>query len=679
MKCSYKINGLDCPNCANKIETKLNEHSEIKKATLNYSKLTLSVVTDKKDNVKELIESIARTVEPDFKLLDINSNNKLDIKIDLLKLIIGIILCLSGMFIFKGIISKILIIFAYIILLSKVFIKAIKLLKKLTIDENLLICISCIGAYLTNNIHEGLMVIVLYDIGKVLEQIAVNNSRKSIADLMNIKPVYANKLDKDEIVKLNPEEIKVGDTIRVLKGEKIPLDGTVIKGESRLDTSSLTGEAKLLKVSINSQVLSGSINMGDVIDIKVTNSYNDSTVAKILELVENASDRKAKTETFVAKAAKIYTPTVLGLAILFVTISLLFTNMPANVAIYRALVFLVISCPCAIAISVPLSYFSGIGASSKAGILIKGSDYLDALSNIKEIIFDKTGTITTGEFTSYEIKVIDNNYTKEDIIKYLVSGEVLSNHPIAVSITKLFKDSSKYKNITNFKEISGKGIEYDLKDKHIKIGSSTFCKSKNKDNAIYINIDNKNIASIMLYDGIKKEVKPLIKKLHNLGITTKIFTGDNKEYSLMVAKDIGIDDVYYELLPQDKFKLLEDEIAKYDNHVAFVGDGINDAPALARSSIGISLGTIGSASAIEASDVVIMNDDLNKIPVAIDLAKYTNKIIKENLIFALGTKLLVLILSAIGIASMWQAVFADTGLTLLTILNTTRILRRKTR
>lgn len=679
MKCSYKINGLDCPNCANKIETKLNNHPDIKKATLNYSKLTLSVVTEKNDNIKELIESIALSVEPDFKLLDINTNSKLDIKLDIIKLIIGIVLCLFGMFLFSGIISKILIVLAYIILLSKVFVKAIKLLTKLTLDENLLITISCIGAYFTNNIHEGLMVIILYNIGKILEQIAVNNSRKSITELMNIKPIYANKIVNDEIIKINPEDIKVGDTIRVLKGEKIPLDGIIIKGSSVIDTSSLTGESKPLKANINSNILSGSINTGNVIDIKVTNSYNDSTVAKILELVENATDRKAKTETFVAKAAKIYTPTVLGLAILFIIISLLFTSINPSDAIYRALVFLVISCPCAIAISVPLSYFSGIGKSSKEGILIKGSDYLDALANIKEIIFDKTGTITTGEFTSYKINIIDSNYNEDDIIKYLVSGEALSNHPIAISLIKLFNKAEKYKNIKNFKEISGKGIEYDINSNHIKIGSSSFCNNKTKNNAIYINLNNKNIASIILYDGIKKEIKPLINKLHDRSIITKIFTGDSKEYSQIVAKDIGIDDVYSELLPQDKFKLLESEIEKYDNHVAFVGDGINDAPALARSSIGISLGQIGSASAIEASDVVIMNDDLDKILTAIDISKYTNKIIKENLIFALGTKILVLILSAVGIASMWQAVFADTGLTLLTILNTTRILRKKTK
>ena len=677
MKYSYRINGLDCANCAAKIEKKLNDCSEFEKASVNFSKLTVSVIA--KSNPKDLIERIAREVEPDFKLIDETNKDNKKIYIDIIKLFIGLLLGILGMFLFKGLILQLFIILSYIILLSKVIIKAIKLLIKKTIDENLLISISCIGAYLTNNIHEGLMVIVLYDIGKILESIAVNNSRKSIAELMNIKPKYANIVMNDEIIKVAPEDVKAGDIIRVLKGENIPLDGVIIKGNTKIDTSSLTGESKLLKVGINDNVMSGSINTGDVIDICVSNTYNDSTVSKILELVENASDRKAKTETFVAKAAKIYTPTVLILAILLVVILSLFTSLSFGDAIYRALVFLVISCPCAIAISVPLSYFSGIGATSKEGILIKGSDYLDALSYIKEIIFDKTGTITTGEFTDYQINILDNKFTEEDIIKYLVTGEKLSNHPIAKSIVNLFDNTKAIKGIKDFKEITGKGIEYKIDSNFVKIGSSTFCKSNNKDNAIYVNLNNKNIANIILYDGIKKEVKKTINELHKRGIVTKIFTGDNKEYAQVVAKEIGVDQVYYELLPQDKFKLLEEEIKKYDNHVAFIGDGINDAPALARSSVGISLGGIGSESAIEASDIVIMNDKLDKIITAIDYSKFTNKIIKENLIFAIGTKVLVLILSAIGVASMWQAVFADTGVTLLTILNTTRILKKKTK
>lgn len=677
MKYKYKLSGLDCPNCAHKIECKLNEHKDIDSASVNFSKLMVTVTTNSKADIKDIVTKVSKEIEPDVVVLDIDESGKDKIYFDVIKIVIGLLLGILGGFVLKGTIAKIMIILAYIILLSKVFLKAIKQIRNLIIDENLLITISCVGAYLTNNIHEGLMVIVLYDIGKVLESIAVNNSRKSIKELMNIKPEYASVLKDNEYIKVNPEEVKICDTIRILTGENIPLDGIILNGQAKIDSSSLTGESKLVKVNVGDKVLSGSICTEGILEIKVTNTYENSTVARILDLVETATDRKAKTETFVSKAARIYTPTVLILAILTVIFLPIIFDVAVRDSLYRALVFLVISCPCAIAISVPLSYFSGLGASSKLGILIKGSDYLDAFGNIKEIIFDKTGTITTGEFSNYELSIIDNDYSKEDIIKYLVTGEKLSNHPIATSIIKLFPDIKEYSKITNFKEISGKGIEYKLNNNLVKIGSSTFCGNKKKDNAIYININDNNIGKILLYDGIKKEVKKTVNMLRNLGIITKIFTGDSKEYAKVVAKEVGIDEVYSELLPQDKFKLLEEEIDKYDNHVAFVGDGINDAPSLARANVGISLGGISSDSAVEASDVVIMDDKLDKIITGINISRFTNRIIKENLIFAIGTKILVLLFSIFGLASMWQAVFADTGVTLITILNTTRILKRK--
>ena len=677
MKYKYKLSGLDCANCAHKIECRLNEHKDIDNASVNFSKLMVTVTTNSKANIKDIVTKVSKEIEPDVVVLDIDENIKDKIYLDIIKIVIGLLLGIIGCFVLKGTIAKIFIILAYVILLLKVFLKAIKQIRNLIIDEKLLITISCVGAYLTNNIHEGLMVIVLYDIGKVLESIAVNNSRKSIKELMNIKPEYANVLKNNEYVKVNPEEVKIGDTIRILTGEKIPLDGIILKGQAKIDNSSLTGESRLMKANVGDKVLSGSICTEGILELKATNTYENSTVARILDLVETATERKAKTETFVSKAAKVYTPTVLILAILTVIFLPLLFNITVKDALYRALVFLVISCPCAIAISVPLSYFSGLGASSKLGILIKGSDYLDAFGNIKEIIFDKTGTITTGEFSDYELSIIDNNYNEEDIIKYLVTGEKLSNHPIAKSIIKLFADVKEYSKITNFKEISGKGIEYKINNNLVKIGSSSFCSNKKKDDAIYINVNDNNIGKILLYDGIKKEVKKTVNVLRNLGIVTKIFTGDSKEYAKVVAKEVGIEEVYSELLPQDKFKLLEEEIDKYDNHVAFVGDGINDAPSLARANVGISLGGISSDSAVEASDVVIMDDKLDKIITGINISRFTSRIIKENLIFAIGIKILVLLLSVFGIASMWQAVFADTGVTLLTILNTTRILRRK--
>lgn len=681
MKYKYIIHNLDCANCAAKIEKKLNETKDIDSAIVNFSKLTLTVVTNSSDNPKAYLESIIQEIEPDVTISlpeETHNHTSKTTNTDIIVLVLGLLFGALGMYIFKGYISKILIILSYILLLYKTSIKAIKQLKTFSIDENLLITISCIGAYLTNNIHEGLMVIILYDIGKVLESIAINNSRKSIKELMNIKPDYANLLKDNELVKVSPESIKINDLIIVKPGEKVPLDGIIEVGESKLNTQSITGESKLLPVKAGDQILSGTINTSGLLTIKVTSTYATSTVSKILSLIDDATDRKAKTETFVSKAAKIYTPIILILAILTVILLPLLTDISLKDSIYRALVFLVISCPCAIAISVPLSYFSGIGASSKQGILIKGSDYLDAISNIKTIVFDKTGTISTGVFSDYNLTIIDNKYSKEDIIKYYVTGESLSNHPIGKSIITIFKDIKPYKNIKDFKEISGKGITYTYKDLSIKIGSSTYCKSSLKDEAIYLNINNKNIAKLILKDGLRPDAKSTIKALNELDINVLLYTGDNEEIAKSMAKTAGIkeDNVYYNLLPQDKYDLLTEEIKK-DPHVAFVGDGINDAPSLALATVGISMGSIGSDAAIESSDIVIMDDKLSKIPKSIAISKYTNKIIKQNLIFAILTKVLVLVLNILGVASMWQAVFADTGVTLLTIVNTTRILRKK--
>lgn len=679
MRYKYKLNNLDCANCANKIEQTLKKDKNIDDASVNFTKLTVMVETTMEKGVKSYVSNIVKGVEPDVDVLDLNENvdTKKQVLFHTIRLAVGIIVSLLGMFVFKGNISKVLIIMGYAVLLLRTFTNAVKLLfKSKTINENLLVTISCVGAYLTDNIHEGLMVVVLYEIGKILEELAVNNSRKSISGLMDIKPEYANlKTDKEDI-KVSPETVKQGDVIVIKQGEKVPLDGIIIKGSAKLNTAALTGESKLRKVSVNEEVLSGSVNESGLIELKVTNLYNDSTVSRILELVESATDRKAKTETFVAKAAKIYTPLVLVLAVMVAIFLPILFNVNVSTAIYRALVFLVISCPCAIAISVPLSYFSGIGKASKDGILVKGSDYLDALGNVNKIIFDKTGTITTGNYSDYKLTIIDNEYKEKEIIKLYVKGEKLSNHPIAKGIINVFNINVKTNDIVNFKETSGKGVSYELKNKKIKIGSSTFCKAKEKSNAIYLSVNDKVVSKLELVDGIKKDAKKTINELKKLGITPYMFTGDNKDIALNIAKKVGIDNTKYELLPEDKYKLLEKEIVSNNGITAFVGDGINDAPSLARANIGISMGAIGSASAIEASDVVIMTDELDKIVDGIKISKHTSKIIKQNLIFAIGVKILVLILSSFGIASMWQAVFADTGVTLLTILNTTRILKK---
>ncbi len=674
MKYRFKLNGLDCPNCASKIEVKLNNDKNIRNASVNFSKLTVSLETDLKSDVKKYVSDIVKSIEPDVIVLDIKEEVKNNnFKYNIFRLLLGIVLLILGM-IFKGNVSSILIILSYIILLSRTFVTAVKLLFKKTLDENFLVTISCIGAYFTNNIHEGAMVIILYEIGKVLEQIAVNRSRRSISDLMDIKADEANLKVDGEIKVVNPESVNIGDIIVVKSGEKIPLDGVIVKGSSKLNTSALTGESKLKSVDVGDTVLSGEVNMGDIFEMKVSCLYENSTVSRILELVENATDRKAKTETFVSKAAKVYTPVILILAILTAFILPLF-GLSMSDAIYRALVFLVVSCPCAIAISVPLSYFSGIGSCSKNGILVKGSDYLDLLSDINQIIFDKTGTLTKGSFKDYTLTVLDSSKDKDDIIKYYLMGEKLSNHPIAKSILSIFDLSVSTKNVKDFKEISGKGISYKYNQDTIKIGSSSYIGIKDNDQAIYLSINDKVCSKLILIDGLKEDAKEVIEKLNKRGIVTKMFTGDNNAVALDISKKLGIEKTYYELLPEDKYKLLENEIG--NGVVAFVGDGINDAPSLALSDIGISMGGIGSASAIEASDVVIMTDELSKIISAIDISKFTKKVIKQNLLFAIIVKVLVLVLSTLGIASMWQAVFADTGVTLLTILNSTRILKRK--
>lgn len=687
----YILQGLDCANCAKKIEDAIAKKEEYKDVTVNFSTLKLSFKTDKeKAEVKKEIIQIIQKIEPEVKVIEEGKeenqeehNNK-----DIIRIICGIaiyIIALIGKF--SNIITSIITIIAFVILLYKTAKKAFKqVFKNKVLDENSLIVISAIGAYLVGKETEGLMVITLYEIGKILEARAVNKTRKSISDLMNIKPEYANlKKDNDEYKKVTPEEIKVGDIIVVKTGEKIPLDGEVISGNAQIDTSALTGESKLIQVKEKSKVLSGSININGLIEIRVEKTYENSTVSQILNLVENATDKKAKTETFVSKAAKIYTPVVMILAILIaVFMPLLISSVSYKESIYKALIFLVISCPCSIAISVPLSYFSGIGRASKKGILIKGSDFLDGIKDIKEIIFDKTGTITTGRFVVKEINSFDDKYSENEILEYFAKGEKFSNHPIAKSILTEYKkqnlDEINTQEIVNFEELAGKGLKYNYKNQNIKIGNSSFTEVKEENiegTVLYLKIDEKVVGNIVLADEIKSKTKETIEKLNKLGIITKMFTGDKKEVAEKVAKEIGIKQVKAEMLPQDKYEELDKIIntREINKKVAFVGDGINDSPVLARADIGISMGGIGSSSAIEASDVVIMTDELHKIVEGINISKKTNKIIKQNLIFSITVKILTLILSLFGVAQMWQAVFADVGTTLITILNTIRILK----
>lgn len=700
----YTLDGLDCAACAKKVEDEIANTEGYKDVVVNFSTLKLTFKTNK-PNPKKEITKLVQKLEPDVEVLEDgeeNYNKEEHNGNDIARIVVGIAIYLIAIIgKFNTTVTSVLTIIAFAILLYKTAKKGFKqLFKNKVLDENMLIVVSAIGAYLVGKNSEGLMVITLYEIGKILESKAVNKTRKSISNLMNIKPEYANLKQGEEWKQVTPDKVKIGDVILVKTGEKIPLDGIVIKGNAQIDNSALTGESKLLEVAENSKVLSGSINTNGLIEVKVEQTYENSTVSQILNLVENATDKKAKTETFVSKAAKIYTPVVMGLALLVaIFMPLIIAGVTYKESIYKALIFLVISCPCSIAISVPLSYFSGIGKASKKGILIKGSDYLDGIKDIKEIIFDKTGTITTGNFAVSKIQAIDANFTEQDVLEYFAMGEKNSNHPIAKSILKkyeevfrqnsniIMKDNEdnqannfKIENVENFEEVSGKGIQYQYEGKTIKIGNAEFTNA-DKENIVgtvlYLNIDGNVVGKIVLTDEIKPATKETMEKLHKLGINTKMFTGDKKEIAEKIAKEVGIKAVKSEMLPQDKYNELDTIIAKRDEKqkVAFVGDGINDSPVLARADVGISMGGIGSSSAIEASDVVIMTDELSKIVDAIEVSKKTNKIIKQNLIFSIGVKVLTLVLSLFGVADMWQAVFADVGVTLITIFNTLRILK----
>ena len=672
-KYKYIINNLDCANCARKIEEILNKNKELKNAIVNFNTSKISYEAEREFSIKEL-NDIIKTVEPDAYVTKEENKTKKEFHLSIL--IIALAIGLFGYFMrLNNTVKMILYIVAYTLLLYRTGINAVKLLfKNKTINENMLITISCIGALAIGEVVEGMLVIALYTIGKILEEKAVNNSRKSIKDLIDIKQPYANLKQTDEIKKVDVEEIKINDILVVKKGEKIPVDGIVITGETMLDTSALTGESELMQIKEGDQVLSGSMNMGEIIEIKATQIAENSTVSKILELLEDATDKKTKTETIVSKISKIYTPIVIILALLIVICLPIIFNIPMLEAIHRGLTFLVISCPCAIAISVPLSYFTGIGVASKKGILIKGSNYLDALDNTKNIVFDKTGTLTNGAFTVTNIEIFDKNYTENQVIDILIKGESFSNHPIAKSIMNLKNGKVNNDDVKKYQEIEGKGITFELNDKKISIGNKLICNCE-EDAILHLNIDGKHIASVFINDGIKNDAKETIEELKKQKIKTFMFTGDKKETALNIGKKLNIDEIKYEMLPTDKFEEFE-KVSSKNELTIFVGDGINDAPVLKRADIGISMGGVGTDSAIEASDIVLMSDDLKKIPVAIQISKYTKNIIRQNLVFSISMKIIILLLSVLGFANMWLAVFADTGLTLLTILNTLRIMKR---
>ena len=727
-KYEFILEGLDCANCANKLQYKFTENINYYNVVVNFNTLKLSFETEDDFEVDlDEVSRVVKSLEPDVIVHYIDEHYKEVVTHDdenehvhdehcehehemhheheddkeehnhdvenktsktkkknnnLLRILCGLILMLTIALVdMPEEYSLVLSIVAYIILLFRTTKNAIKLLKSKVIEENFLITVSCIGAFIIGERFEGLMVIFLYEIGKYLEDKAVNNTRKSIAELMDIRPEYANLLHKNHEHKVDPSQVNIGDIIVVKQGEKIPLDGIVVEGEASLNTASLTGESKPVDVKIEDRVLSGSINVNGLINVRVTEKYEDSTVAKILHLVENATDKKAKTETFVNRASRIYTPVVLILALLVAIGLPVALDITYTESIYRALIFLVVSCPCAIVISVPLSYFSGIGKASKKGILIKGSNYIDAVRDIKYISFDKTGTLTKGKFEVEKVKVYDKDFSEDEVLEYAAYGESFSNHPLAIAILDEYSKTINKDRISGYKEVAGNGITYKYDNKKVKIGNAEFTgakEEKTNGTCIYIKLDDIVIGSIILSDTIKEESKSAITALNKLGIKTMMFTGDNVEVAKTVASIIGIKEVKAEMLPNDKYNEIEKLIKnKTKGNVAFVGDGINDAPVLALADVGIAMGGIGASSAIEASDVVIMTDNLNKVAETIKLSKFVTRVIKQNLLFAFLVKLIVLELSVFGLAQMWMAIFADVGVTLLTILNTMRILWKR--
>lgn len=680
----YKLKGLDCANCANKMEIEINKLDNVETATVNFNTKTLLIEFKDDNNDIKIIEKLIKKIEPNVELEETESEEEND-KLELIKIIISLILFLLGLLFIKNNITRIIIFtISYIIVSYDIIFRTIKnIIKGSIFDETFLMTISTIGAFCINEFSEGVAVMLFYKIGEYLQDKAVDNSRKSISELMNIKSDYANLKIKGEVKIVNPIELKINDIIIVKAGEKVPVDGIVIDGESYIDTSCLTGETVPRKVTVNDEILSGSINNEGLLTIKVTKLFSDSTVSKILDLVENATNKKSNSEKFISKFARIYTPIVVLLSVLIAVLSPLLFNISFYDSIYKALVCLVISCPCALVISIPLSYFGGIGCASKNGILVKGSNYLDLLTNVDSIVFDKTGTLTKGVFEVTKINPI--NIKENELLKTVAYAEYYSNHPIVKNILKKYDKKIDEKEIKNYKEISGNGISVKVSDKDILVGNKklfdkhniTIEETNEIGTIIYVSIDKEYKGYIVISDIIKDESKSLIESLNKLGITPIMLTGDNYNTANEVSKKLGIKKFYAELLPSDKVNKLEEIINNKQNNknVCFVGDGINDAPVLARSDIGFAMGGIGSDSAIESSDVVIMNDDLSKIIDSIMIAKKTKKIVIQNITLSLTIKLLAIILGILGIASIWSAVIADVGVTIVAVINSLRCLK----
>ena len=611
-------------------------------------------------------------------------------KKQLFKILTSFILVIISLFLKldNRIYNIILLVTAYIIVGYDIVKKAVRnIFKGKVFDENFLMTVATIGAFCIGELREAVAVMLFYQVGELFQSYAVDKSRKSISSLMDIRPDYANVCREDKIEKVDPDDVNIGEIILVKPGEKIPLDGTIVEGTSMLNTSALTGESVPRKITVNDEVLSGCINNSGIVRVKVTKEFGESTVSKILDLVENASSRKSTSENFISKFARIYTPTVVIIAMILAIIPpLIIKNAEFSDWLYRALSFLVVSCPCALVISIPLSFFAGLGAASKIGVLIKGSNYLEALASSEIVVCDKTGTLTEGVFKVQKIDAI--GYSDSDLLKYASYAESFSNHPISLSLKQSYGKEINEKLITKTQEISGKGIKAVVDDKEILVGNEKlmkefkikFQKSNEPGTIVYIAIDNEFAGYILIFDKIKENSYEAIKLLKDNNVKKIVMlTGDHEKISASVAKELNLDEYYAELLPQDKVSIVEQLMKEKSSSgkLVFVGDGINDAPVLALSDIGVAMGGLGSDAAIEAADVIIMTDEPSKIANSIKISRKTMRIVRQNIVFAIAVKIGVLALSAFGIASMWSAVFADVGVSIIAILNALKILRVK--
>ncbi|KLE03175.1 heavy metal translocating P-type ATPase [Aliarcobacter butzleri] len=686
-----KLQNLDCASCALKIEKSLANMEELSNVKLNFSTSTLTFEQNTKKDILDKIEKEIQKIEKDVIILkdEIKTQKtfwqNLDKKLLIITLISFFLTYISYNYIENNYLKFTVYLVAYLLVGFDVLYKAFKNLTNARFfDENFLMSIATIGAFVLGDFVEGIAVMVFYQIGEMFQKVAVNNSRDSINSLLDIKPEYANVKESENVVQKAPEDVKIGDIILVKAGEKVPVDGILQSSNCSFDTSAITGEFKPKTIKENEEVLSGFINISIASYVKVTSLYKDSTIAKIIELIENASSKKANAEKFITKFASVYTPIVIALALILAFIPPLFIEG----AIYsdwieRALVFLVISCPCALVVSIPLSFFSAIGAVSKKGVLVKGANYIEKLTEIQEIIFDKTGTLTKGVFQVTRVESF--NLDKNELLEYAALVESFSTHPIAKAIVNAYDKELNLKEVSSCEELSGLGIKAKIKNKDILVGNERLLKQfgvevkkevKEELNIVYIAIDSKFEGFIVVSDIIKNEAKDFINEIKKLNISkTYMLTGDKKEVALKVANDLQIDEVKYELLPQDKLKSYEEIKNKTAKITAFVGDGINDAPTLANSDVGFAMGKVGSDLAIKSADIVVLNDNLNSISDAIKIAKKTKTIVYQNIIFIMFIKVIFLVLGADAIIGMKEAIFADMGVALMAIFNSMRILK----